>query len=104
MLYVNFAATGPSAKRRGGAPVAQSVEYLRHLQRLRPRRISTGFDSELRPFAACHPPSVALFPVNFFKKLSCQMKPPKNVMTTMKGFKGFFRIMSSHVPDFLPYS
>lgn len=104
MLYVNFEATGPSAKRRGGAPVAQSVEYLRHLQRLRPRRISTGFDSELRPFAACHPPSVALFPVNFFKKLSCQMKPPKNVMTTMKGFKGFFRIMSSHVPDFLPYS
>lgn len=72
MLYVNFAAMGPSAKQRGGAPVAQAVECLRHVQRLRPRRISTGFKSELRPFAACHPSSLTLFPVTFLK--SCPVK------------------------------
>ena len=43
-----------------GAPVAQLVECVTHIQRSRPRCSSPGFESNLLPFAACHLPYLSL--------------------------------------------
>ena len=50
----------------GRSPGRASV----HTQRLSPRRSGSGFESDLRPFAACLPPLFPPFPV--YKRLKCQ--------------------------------
>ena len=48
--------------------LAHQVERVPHELRFSPCRSSRGFGSDLRPFAACHSPSLSLF----MSKLSCQ--------------------------------
>lgn len=72
-----------------GAPAAQLEELAPRVQRLCPHRSSEAFEAELRPFAACHPPSLPLIPSPVIS-LSGLMKPwqgqskSKKVMQQLK--------------------
>ena len=60
--------------RRSGRRIAQSVARATHVPRL---CSGPGFDSRPGPFAACHSPSLTLFPVTLF---SCPVnKDQKNI-------------------------